>query len=164
MKTIGIIGGIGPESTIEYYRLIIASYVERRPDGSYPSIIINSIDLKKLLDLVVANELANLTEFLVSEIQRLARAGAECGLVAANTPHIVFDEVRRQSPIHLISIVEATCEAAKAMGLRKLGLFGARYTMQGRFYPDVFSEEGIALVVPMRPTRLSFITYIFMSW
>ena len=59
----------------------------------------------------------------------LARAGAECGLVAANTPHIVFDEIRRQSPIPLISIVEVTCEAAKGLGLKKLGLFGARFTM-----------------------------------
>jgi len=148
MKTIGIIGGIGPESTIEYYRSIIASYVERMPDGSYPSIIINSIDLKKLLNMVEANELARMTEFLVAEIQRLARAGAECGLVAANSPHIVFDEVRSKSPIPLISIVEATCEVAQALGLSKLGLFGTRFTMRGRFYPDVFSKGGIALAVP----------------
>jgi aspartate racemase len=148
MKTIGIIGGIGPESTIEYYRLITALYVERVPDGSCPSIIINSIDLKKLLGMMAGNERAKLTEFLVSEIQKLARAGAECGLVAANAPHMVFDEMRRQSPIPLISIVEATCKAAKALGLKKLGLFGARFTMQGRFYPDVFLKEGIALTVP----------------
>jgi aspartate racemase len=108
VKTIGIIGGIGPESTVEYYRSIIAFYSERIPDGSYPSIIINSIDLKKVLDLVSANELPELADYLVTEIQRLARAGAECGLVAANTPHIVFNEVRRRSPIRLISIVEAT--------------------------------------------------------
>ena len=162
MKTIGIIGGLGPESTIEYYRLLIAAYVERIPDGSYPSIIINSIDLKKLLEMVAANELAKLTEYLVSEIQRLARAGAECGLVAANTPHIVFDEVRRQSPIPLISIVEATCDAAKALGLRKLGLFGARFTMQGRFYPDVFSKEGIALAIPDETDR-AYIHHIYFS-
>ena len=148
MKSIGIIGGLGPESTIEYYRSIIALYGERIPDGNYPSIIINSIDLKKVLDLVSANSLAELADYLVSEIQRLAQAGAECGLVAANTPHIVFDEVRRRSTIRLISIVEATCEAAKALRLKKLGLFGARFTMQGRFYPDVFSREGIALAVP----------------
>ena len=116
VKTIGIIGGIGTESTIEYYRSIIALYGERIPDGNYPSIIINSIDLKKVLDLVSANSLAELADYLVSEIQRLARAGAECGLVAANTPHIVFDEVRRRSTIRLISIVEATCEAAKEIG------------------------------------------------
>jgi aspartate racemase len=162
MKVIGIIGGIGPESTIEYYRWIIAAYSERVPDGSYPSIIINSIDLKKLLDMVAANERATMAEFLVDEIRRLARAGAECGLVAANTPHIVFDEVRRQSPIPLISIVEATCERAKAMGFRKLGLFGTRSTMQGQFYPDVFSKEGIELAVPDENDR-AFIHHIYFS-
>jgi len=148
MKTVGIIGGIGPESTVEYYRLIIASYREQKQDGSYPSILINSIDLKKMLDLIGANELAKVTEYLVDEVQRLARAGADFGLLASNTPHIVFDEIRRQSPIPLVSIVEATCEAAQALGLKRVGLFGTRFTMQGRFYPDVFSKEGITLAVP----------------
>jgi len=144
MKTVGMIGGIGPESTVEYYRSIIATYHEQKRDGDYPSIIINSIDLKKMLDLIEANELAKLTEYLVGEVQKLARAGADCGLLAANTPHIVFDEIRRGSPLPLVSIVEATCQAAKALGLKRLGLFGTRFTMQGGFYPDVFSKEGIA--------------------
>ncbi len=148
MKTIGIIGGIGPESTIEYYRLIIASYRERKPDGSYPPILINSICLKKMLDLIGANELAKVTEYLVDEAQKLARAGADFGLLAANTPHIVFDEIRRQSPIPLLSIVEATCEAAQGLGLKRVGLFGTQFTMQGRFYPEVFSRYGINLSVP----------------
>jgi aspartate racemase len=148
MKTVGIIGGIAPESTIAYYRLIIAAYREQKPDGSYPSIIINSIDLTKVLDLAGANELDRLVEYLVAELQRLARAGADFGLLASNTPHIVFDEIGRQSPMPLISIVEATCQAAKTLGLKRLGLFGTRFTMQGRFYPDVFSREGITLAVP----------------
>jgi aspartate racemase len=162
VKTIGIIGGIGPESTIEYYRLIIAAYLERIPDGSYPSMIINSIDLKKLMSMAEANARDQMAEFLGTEIQKLARAGAECGLVAANTPHMVFDEIRRQSPIPLISIVEATCAQAKAMGLKKLGLFGARFTMQARFYPDVFSREGIALAVPEEHNQ-AFIHHIYLN-
>ena len=148
MKTLGIIGGIGPESTVDYYRLIVAAYREQKQDGSYPAIIINSIDLNKLRDLVTANALAALSEYLVAELQRLARAGADFGLLAANTPHIVFDDIRRQSPIPLLSIVEATCEAAKALGLKRLGLLGTRFTMQGRFYPDVFSAAAITLAVP----------------
>jgi aspartate racemase len=148
MKTLGIIGGIGPESTVDYYRLIIAAYREQRQDGSYPAIIINSIDLNKIRDLVTANALADLIEYLVAEVQRLARAGADFGLLAANTPHIVFDGIRRQSPIPLLSIVEVTCEAAKALGLKKVGLLGTRFTMQGRFYPDVFSAAAITVVVP----------------
>jgi len=148
MKTLGVIGGIGPESTIEYYRSLIAVYREQKPDGSYPSIILNSIDLKKLMALIAANELTETIEYLGEEIEKLARAGAGCGLVAANTPHIVFDELGRQSSIPLISIVEATCQEAKALGLKKLGLFGTRFTMQGRFYPDIFSREGLTLSIP----------------
>jgi aspartate racemase len=148
MKTLGIIGGLGPESTVDYHRLIIAAYREQRQDGSYPAIIINSIDLNKIRDLVTANALADLTEYLVAEVQRLARAGADFGLFAANTPHIVFDDIRRQSPIPLLSIVEATCEAAQALGLKRLGLLGTRFTMQGRFYPEVFSAAAITLAVP----------------
>lgn len=148
MKTLGIIGGIAPESTIEYYRLIIASYRRQRADGSYPPLIINSINLKKLLDLIGANELAGVTEYLVSEVWKLAHAGADFGLLAANTPHIVFEDIQRQSPIPLLSIVQAACEAAKARELKRVGLFGTRFTMQGQFYPEVFSRDGITLIVP----------------
>jgi aspartate racemase len=148
MKTIGIVGGIGPESTVEYYRAIVALHAEQNPDGSFPLIIINSIDLKHLLSLVAASEPAHLIEYLVGEIQKLAKAGAQCGLVAANTPHMVFDEIQRESPIPLISIVRVTRDVAEALGLTKLALFGARFTMQGRFYSDVFSKKGIGIVVP----------------
>jgi aspartate racemase len=148
MKTIGIVGGIAPESTINYYRLIITSYRERKPDGSYPPIIINSIDMKKMLDLISADELAGLTEYLLGEINRLSRAGADFGLLASNTPHMVFEDIQRQAAIPLISIVESACERAKALGIKKVGLFGTRFTMQGRFYHDAFSRQGITVVVP----------------
>ncbi len=148
MKTIGVIGGIGPESTIEYYRQLIADYRARARDGSYPLIVINSVNLKVLLDLFEVSDLVRVTEYMVREIHKLAAAGAEVGLLAANTPHIVFDEIQRQSPIPLVSIVEATREAAKAAGLKRLGLFGTRFTMQANFYPTVFSAANIELVVP----------------
>ena len=148
MKTVGIIGGIGPESTIEYYRLILAGYRGRQEDGSSASIIINSIDLKKLLDLVAAKALPAVADYLAGEVQKLAAAGADFGLLASNTPHIVFNELSRRSEIPLVSIVEATCAVAKRQGLKKLGLFGTRFTMIGGFYPEVFSREEIALVVP----------------
>ena len=148
MKTLGIIGGIGPESTIEYYRLIIASYREQKRDGNYPALIVNSINMKKMLDMIGANELAGVTEYLLGEVKKLASAGADFGLLASNTPHIVFEDLRRQSPLPLISIVEATCEAVKALRLPRVGLFGTRFTMQGGFYPEVFSRAGITLVIP----------------
>ena len=148
MKTLGIIGGLGPESTIDYYQRIIARYRERTGDGSYPEFIINSVNLKKGLDFMAVNDLARMADYLLDAIARLARAGADFGLISANTPHIVFDDVAPKSPIPLISIVEATCAAAKTQNLKRLALFGTRYTMQATFYPKVFSREGIDLLVP----------------
>jgi aspartate racemase len=148
MKRLGIIGGIGPESTIDYYRSILTVYAERNGDASAPHLIINSIDFEKVVKLVTANELDALTAYFLAEVQRLAASGADFGLIAANTPHIVFDEIQQQSPLPLISIVRATCDAAKALGLKKLALLGTRFTMQGHFYSDVFSRESMQLVVP----------------
>ena len=150
MKTVGVIGGIGPESTIEYYRHLIAAYRARKPDGSYPSIVINSINLKAVIDLIEANDLAGVTDRFVVEIQKLADAGAECGLMAANTPHIVFDEIRSRSPIPLVSIVEATCEAARVLGLKRPGLLGTRFTMQGKFYPRIWEGWNLTDCAPTR--------------
>lgn len=148
MKTVGIIGGIGPESTIEYYRSIIASYRRQQPDGSAPSIILNSISVQELLAMMNRDDLPAVIDYLVPEIKRLAAAGANFALIAANTPHIVFDEVQRSSPIPLLSIVEATCAEAKTRAIKRAGLLGTRFTMQASFYPNVFSREGIALVMP----------------
>jgi aspartate racemase len=148
MKIIGMIGGIGPESTIDYYRRLLEGAQKRNPGGPAPSIIINSIDLQKGLDLLGANKLNELTEYIVPEVMRLQSAGAEFGFLAANSPHIVFDDIARRSPIPLVSIVEATCVEAKARGFKKLGLFGTRFTMHGRFYPDTFTREGLQLTVP----------------
>jgi aspartate racemase len=148
VKTLGIIGGVGPESTIDYYKNIIALYRERQRDGSYPQFVINSIDLKKGIDFMNANNLAGMANYLLEEIMKLPRAGADFGIIAANTPHIVFDDIAPKSPIPLISIVEATCDYAKERKMKRLALFGTRYTMQATFYSKVFSREGIDLIVP----------------
>jgi aspartate racemase len=133
---------------VDYYRSIIEVYRERVGDDTYPSLVINSIDLSRLVELVTGNRLGELAEWLRGEVERLARAGADVGLLASNTPHIVFDEVARDSPIPLLSIVEAAAEAAEAIGLRTVGLLGTRYTMQGRFYPDAFARRGMRVLAP----------------
>jgi aspartate racemase len=148
MTTVGILGGIGPESTVEYYRGLIAGYRQLRPDGSYPSIILNSLDVMKLLAWMDASQLPEVTDYLVDALQKLVRAGADFAIIAANTPHIVFDEVQQRSPIPMVSIVEAARAEAQNRGIRKAALLGTRFTMQARFYPEVFSRKGITLVVP----------------
>ena len=143
-----MIGGLGPESTVDYYQRLIASYRERTGHKHYPQFIIVSVDLRKGLDFMEAGDLSGMARFLLEGIDKLARSGADFGIISANTPHIVFDEVVPKSRIPLVSIVEATRAAAKAQKLKRLALFGTRYTMQASFYPKVFAREGIELLVP----------------
>jgi aspartate racemase len=162
LKILGIIGGIAPGSTIEYYRLTIEGWRKRMPGAGYPPVIINSIDLDRMLAMVAAKAFDALAVYLADEIQRLARAGAHLALLASNTPHVVFDALRERSPLPLVSIVEATCGAARALGLKRPGLIGTRFTMQGAFYPDVFSKHGISLVKPSEAEQ-AFIHDKYMS-
>jgi len=147
MKTLGLIGGTGPESTIEYYRLLTAQYREKA-DGNSPPLIINSINLKQMIELMGANELGKVADILVQEFEKLRRAGADFAALTANTAHIVFDEVQQRSSLPLISIVEACCDRVQALGLKTVALFGTRYTMQAPFYPKVFSRTDVKLVLP----------------
>jgi aspartate racemase len=149
--TIGIIGGISPESTIEYYQLLLSAYREKT--GRAPLIIINSIAIDKIAGLFSGGDLPGVTEYLSEELQKLERAGATCGLIAANTPHLVFDDLQRSSKIPLISIVRATCDEAKSRGFHRVGLMGTRFTMEGDLYPKDLAEAGIVTVTPSATER-----------
>lgn len=152
MRMLGLIGGIAPESTIAYYRQLVEGFRQRDP-GHYPRIVINSIEMTSMRLLVEAGDLEGLTKFLAAEIAILAAAGAELGAFASNTPHLVFEAVARQSAIPLVSIVEVTAAHVARLGLRRVGLLGARFTMEAPFYPEVLGARGISVVTPPREDR-----------
>ena len=145
-----MIGGLGPESSIDYYRGIIAGFRARNGDRGYPHVIINSLDVDKGIAMLDAGRLGELADYLGGGIEALVRAGADFGFIAANTPHIVFKELQERSKIPLISIVRATCDRAKARGLKRLGLFGTGFTMRASFYPEEFEKAGLTLVRPKK--------------
>jgi aspartate racemase len=147
MKTLGLIGGTGPESTIDYYRLLTAQYREKA-GGASPHVIINSVNLKQMIDWMAADELDKVTDYLVAAFEALQRAGVDFAALTANTAHIVFDDLKERVTLPLISIVEATCERAQSLGFKTVALFGTRYTMQASFYPKVFARTGVKLVTP----------------
>lgn len=147
MKRIGIIGGLGPESTVDYYKSIIEAFRVNRSLAA-PEILIFSLNLEEVLTLVSRQEWNRLVELLVSKITSLHRAGADFAVISANTPHIVFDQVQARSPIPLLSIVTATLDKAKELGLKKAGLLGTRFTMHTNFFSPIFSSQGISVVVP----------------
>jgi aspartate racemase len=153
MRTAGMIGGLGPESTIDYYRSILASCRARTGDQGYPHLLINSLDVDEGIAMLDAGRLDDLADYLAAALEQLVRAGVEFAFIAANTPHIVFDEVQRRSAIPLLSIVRATANRAKALGLKKVGLFGTGFTMRASFYPQEFQRAAIGLVVPNESER-----------
>jgi len=143
-----MIGGLGPESTVDYYRSIIACFRAQKPEAGSPHVIINSLDVDKGIAMLDAGRFDHLADYLSGGIDSLFRAGAGFGFIAANTPHLVFDQVQRRSAIPLLSIVRATSNHAKGLGLKKVGLFGTGFTMRSSFYSEEFQRAGIAMVRP----------------
>ncbi|HEY0369943.1 MAG TPA: amino acid racemase [Chthoniobacterales bacterium] len=162
MQMLGIIGGTGPESTVEYYKRLIDGYRARDREHRSPPMIINSVDNRKLIDWFTAGELGPATDFLVAEIERLERAGADFALIAANTPHLVIGEVQARVRIPLLSIVEVAADAARARGVRRAALFGTRFTMQSQMFAESFARRGLTTVVP-NESEQSFIHEKYMG-
>jgi len=148
MKKLGLIGGMGPESTIPYYHDIVYGVQEALGESVFPELTIESVNVFKVLGLCKEQKYDELTEYLMDAIRNLAKSGADFAALSANTPHIVFDRLKEQSQIPLISIVEATCEEAKRRGLKKIGLLGTIFTMTGEFFRFPFVQNGIEVIIP----------------
>jgi aspartate racemase len=148
MKKIGIIGGLGPEATIDYYKELINSFKDESGDLNYPEIIIYSVNMSEFLTLMKAGEYDKVTDYLLEKINGLKLAGAEFAVLSANTPHLLFDRIKEKSEIPLISIVEATRDECMKRGLKQPGLFGTGFTMEASFFPDVFRAQGIEIIMP----------------
>jgi len=149
--SVGIIGGLGPESTIDYYRRIIAVWQEREPSSS-PRVVIDSLDVQVGLRLA-QHDHAGLTAYLSESIEALARAGVDFVAMSANTAHLVFDELAAHSPVPLLSIVETAADEAQRRGMSRLALLGTRFTMEAPFYPTVFGRRGLSIVAPEADER-----------
>lgn len=148
MNKIGIIGGIGPESTIEYYRMLIKLYRAKLNTNQYPEILLQSIDMTEMLDYVFNNEYDNLVEFLKSKIAILEQSNVDYVALASNTPHLVFDKLSKSVNVKMISIVEETCKSILKTGIKKVGLLGTNSTMSKGFYQSVAKNNGIEMVTP----------------
>jgi aspartate racemase len=151
MATVGLVGGLGPESTIDYYRRILEAW-SRAGASAAPSIVIDSLDVNRALHLVGTDRSA-LTEYLLASLRRLAGAGVDFIAITANTPHIVFEELAARSSVPMLSIVEVCAAEARARGLTRLALLGTRFTMEAKFYPEVCARQGISIVVPDEADR-----------
>jgi aspartate racemase len=146
MATVGLVGGLGPESTVDYYTRIIEEWKRGDPSTS-PSIVIDSLDPQRALRLVNADRQA-FFEYLLTSVRRLLGAGVDFIAITANTPHLVFDDLAAETPVPILSIVEVCAAEAKKRGLKRLLLLGTRFTMEAEFYPEVFARHGLSVFRP----------------
>lgn len=151
MPTVGLVGGLGPESTIDYYRRILEAWERDNPNSS-PSIVIDSLDVQRALRLVEHDRPA-LIDYLMESLRRLAGAGVDFIAMTANTAHIVFDDLAARTPVPLLSIVEVCATEARRQGLSRLALLGTGFTMGAPFYPEVCARYGVAVVPPSEADR-----------
>jgi len=148
MKRIGLIGGLGPESTLDYYKEIINAFKNEKDDLNYPEMIVYSVNLSEFMRLIKDRADDNIVDDFLDKLKALKKAGADFAAITANTPHLFFDRINERSGLPLISIVEATCREAMKQGLKRAGLFGTGFTMGATFYQDVLGRQGIEVVLP----------------
>jgi len=153
MKRIGLIGGLGPESTLDYYREIINSFKDEKGTLNYPEVIIYSVNLSEFLNYMKIKAYDQVVTVFLEKITALKNAGADFAAITANTPHLLFDQISKRSELPLISIVEATCREAVRKGLKKPGLFGTGFTMSATFYQASFNQHGMEVVIPAQRDR-----------
>ncbi len=147
-RKIGILGGMSPESTVAYYEYITRTYTVRCGDYSYPEIIIYSVCFQDYVDWCNLERWDHVAKALGLAAQRLVAAGADFIVIATNTMHLVWDEVRASVDVPVLSLLDAVAEAILARGMHTVGLLGTRFTMEKPFYRDALVRRGIAVLVP----------------
>lgn len=161
-KTIGMIGGIAPASTVDYYNRIISRFQERTGQREYPPILINSINMTHMLKLISNDQLDELVDYLSEEVFVLEKAGAKVIFLASSTPHIVFEQLRQRVKTKMVSIVDSTIAYAQSKGYSRLGLFGTLSTMEGDFFQNGFEAAGMEIITPM-PDERKYINKVYME-
>jgi len=149
MKTIGLIGGMSWESTVEYYQ-IINELVKQRLGGLHSAkILMYSVDFEEIAKLQHEGRWKELTEVMVDIARRLEGAGADFLLICTNTMHKMADDVQQGINIPLLNIIDVTAERIKKLNLRKIGLLGTKFTMEDDFYKGrLIKKHGIEVVIP----------------
>lgn len=148
MNKIGLIGGLGPLSTLDYYKGIIKAFDSTYEETGYPEITIESCNIKEALTFSNQNNWNLLADLLLCKCELLQKAGCSFAAIASNTPHKVFKNIERRTTLPLLSIIEATANYASLQGQSKLLLLGTKFTMTSDFFQEVFDKYQIELVVP----------------
>ncbi|MGB7341270.1 MAG: aspartate/glutamate racemase family protein [Phototrophicaceae bacterium] len=154
MKTIGLIGGLSWESSIEYYRIINETVRERLGGLHSASCLMYSFDFAEIETLQANGDWDTATHRMIAVARQLERGGADGIIICSNTMHRMADDVQNAVDIDLLHIADATAHAIKADGLQKIGLLGTRFTMEQDFYKGrLVNKHELDVLIPDDTSR-----------
>lgn len=146
MKKIGLVGGIGPASTVEYYLGLVRKSLEEKSGGSYLEIVIDSVNMLEHDAAPERGDLFDLGECVLSSLSNLKAAGAEVPAIAANTEHIVWDAICDRFPLSVISIVEEAAQELERHRFRKVLVLGTEPTLRSGLYEQALEKRRIKVI------------------
>jgi aspartate racemase len=154
MKTIGLVGGISWESTLEYYRVINQHTKERLGGFHSAKVVLYSVDFAEVEVRQHQGRWDELTELMIDAARRVEKAGAELLVICANTMHKMADDVQRNIRIPILHIGDVTAEAVRSRSIKKVGLLGTRFTMEQDFYKQrLIGKHGLEVIIPEEKER-----------
>lgn len=142
MKKIGLVGGIGPASTVEYYLGIIEKSRIEQGEDVYPEIVIDSVNMLQHVKALAEKDYDKLCDYLFRSLCNLKAAGAEIAAITANTEHIVWNMICDRLPLPVISIVDATVREMEQRGFKKVLVFGTMFTLKSGLYQNALNQQG----------------------
>ncbi len=160
MKKLGILGGMGPESTLLYYKEIASRFQARESHGAFPSLTIECVNMYEMLGYCFSGQYEKLTQYLLKGIRNLEASQVDFIILASNTPHIVFDQLQKESNVPLLSILEPTFKAVKSQGLKKVAWLGIRFSMEEPYFRKIFTQNDIEVAIPNAEERAYIDTVI----
>lgn len=154
MKTIGLIGGMSWESSLEYYRIVNETVREKLGGLHSAPIVMYSFDFADIAQLQNEGKWAEAAELMIEAAQRLEKAGPDVLVICTNTMHKVAEKVQENTNIPLLHIADAAGEEIKAQGLKNVGLLGTKFTMEEDFYRDrLLRKHGVSVIIPDEEDR-----------
>lgn len=154
MKKIGLMGGLGPASTVDYYMDLVKLCHKEYGEEVYPKIVIDSVDLGIHTEYFNKQDYKTIGDFIYDSLVILKNAGAEVAAVTANTEHIAWDYVKDRLPLPTISIVDATIAEIKRKGYQRVLTFATAWTLQSGLYEKAISKAGITPIVPNKEDQI----------
>jgi len=148
LRTIGVLGGMSSESTVEYYRLIDRGINDVRGGHSAGDVVIRSVDFADIERFIRTDQWEEAGDYLARAARQLEAGGAECVIMATNTMHKVAPRITEALSVPFFHIVDVTADAISAAGIGTVGVLGTQTTMEDPFYRERFAEHGIDVVVP----------------